>query len=70
MSRQYPIWFDVTSCDEYEGFKDVIVFKFGVDGIVVKEMIFSSKKVKDGDRVAVKLLKTISRLGKITEGDK
>lgn len=49
------------SLTEYKGYKNVMVFKFSVDGIILKEMIFSIRK--DGN--AEKLLKTNSKLNKI-----
>lgn len=98
MSRQYPIWNDVTNC-EYQSDKSygnkntgkvnvyvgsssknsehflqhtitnrsgtykgqaVIRFRFSVDDVVLKEMIFEDKLGKAG-----KLIKTISKLRSI-----
>ena len=45
---------------EYKGFKDVIVFKSSLDGVVLKEKIFEDNKGRAG-----KLLKTNTKLNKI-----
>ncbi len=45
---------------EYKGYKDVIVFKFSVDDIVLKEMIFKNNNGKAGE-----WLKTNSVLNRI-----
>ena len=42
---------------EYEGFKNVIVFKTKIDGITVKAMIFENNQGRAG-----KKLETVSRL--------
>ena len=49
--------------EEYKGHKDVVVFKTKIDGITVKEMIFTNNKGKAGD-----LIETINHLDKI-KGD-
>ena len=43
--------------DEYKKFKDVIVFRFSVDGIILKEKIFKNNKGRAG-----KLLKSTSKM--------
>ena len=39
--------------DGYAGFKDVIIFRTKIDGIVVKEMIFKNNKGRAGEKLAV-----------------
>ena len=37
--------------DGYAGFKDVIIFRTKIDGIVVKEMIFKNNKGRAGEKL-------------------
>ena len=36
---------------EYKGYKNVVVFKFSVDGIILKEMIFADNNGKAGKHI-------------------
>ena len=45
---------------EFKGYKDVIVFRFSVDGTILKDMVFENNKGKAGA-----LLKTFTKLNRI-----